>query len=284
MQEVIKSLKDFKLAGMVLSLEERVSYAKLNKLSHKEFIELLCEDERNNRRDNSYKKRYARAKLPSKKRIDEFDFNYQPSIDRDQLQDIASCNFIKDHENVVLIGDSGTGKTHLSVSIALKALEKEYKVYFTTVSDMLYNLHISKADNSYHKKLAQLISYDLLILDELGFKKLPKYSSDDFFNVISKRYENKSTIITTNKELDEWDDIFEEEMLTKAIIDRIMHHVTIFNIKGKSYRTRKINRQLGSQTGPNYKEAKTQNCLENNDPHNPENESQKNPKNEAIMA
>jgi DNA replication protein DnaC len=115
-----------------------------------------------------------------------------------------------------------------------------YKVYFTTVSDMLYNLHISKADNSYHKRLQQLISYDLLILDELGFKKLPKYSSDDFYNVISKRYENKSTIITTNKEIENWNDIFEEEVLTRAIIDRIMHHVHIFNIKGKSYRTKRL--------------------------------------------
>jgi DNA replication protein DnaC len=85
-----------------------------------------------------------------------------------------------------------------------------------------------------------LISYDLLILDELGFKQLPKYSSDDFFNVISKRYENKSTIITTNKELSEWNDIFDEEVLTKAIVDRLMHHVTIFNIKGKSYRLKKF--------------------------------------------
>lgn len=238
MQELLKQLKEFKLAGIVTSLEERISYAKLNKLSYQDFLELLCGDETNNRRDNGYKKRCAAAKLPANKRLDDFDFSFQPSIDAQQVYEVATCRFIKSYENIILIGDSGTGKTHLAISFALKALEKEHKVYFTTVSDMLYNLHIAKADNSYHKKLKQLIDYDLLILDELGFKKLPKYSSDDFFNVISKRYENKSTIITTNKSLDEWDDIFEEEMLTKAIIDRIMHHVTIFNIKGKSYRAK----------------------------------------------
>lgn len=240
MQELLKYLREFKLAGIASGLEERISYAKLNKLSYQEFLELLCEDERDNRRDNNYKRRKAASKLPADKRLEDFDFNYQASIDRNQIYELGMCKFIKANENIVLVGDSGTGKTHLAISIGLKALEKEYRVYFTTVSDMLYNLHISKADNSYHKKLQQLISYDLLILDELGFKKLPKYSSDDFFSVISKRYENKSTIITTNKELDGWNDIFEEEVLTRAIIDRVMHHAYIFNIKGKSYRTKKL--------------------------------------------
>lgn len=250
MQGLLNSLKEFKLAGIVSSVNERISYAKLNKLSYQEFLELLCEDERNNRRDNAYKKRYSRAKLPHRKRLDEFDFTYQPSLNAKEIYEVATCNFIGAKENVLLIGDSGTGKTHLSISFAMKALEKEYSVYFTTVSDMLYDLHIAKADNSYHKKLAQLIKYDLLILDELGFKKLPKYSSDDFFNVISKRYENKSTIITTNKDLDEWNDIFEEEMLTKAIIDRVMHHSIIFNIKGKSYRTRKLRPAIKNNSEP----------------------------------
>ena len=100
---------------------------------------------------------------------------------------------------------------------------------------------MSKADNSYHKKLKQIIDYDLLILDELGFKQLPKYSTDDFFNVISKRYETKSTIITTNKIIDQWNDIFDEQVLTRAIVDRIMHHASIVNINGKSFRMKTKN-------------------------------------------
>ena len=99
---------------------------------------------------------------------------------------------------------------------------------------------MAKADNSYHKKLKQIVSYDLLVLDELGFKQIPKYSTDDFFSVISKRYENKSTIITTNKSVDEWNDIFDEEVLTRAMVDRIMHHVYVVNIKGNSYRMKRI--------------------------------------------
>ena len=138
-----------------------------------------------------------------------------------------------------VISLSETGKTHLSIGFALKALSKEYKVFFTTVSDMLYNLHISRADNSYYKKLQQLVSYDLLVLDELGFKTLPRYSADDFFNVISKRYENKSIIITTNKDFDSWNNIFGDEELTKAIVDRLMHHAKVFKITGPSFRTKK---------------------------------------------
>lgn len=104
---------------------------------------------------------------------------------------------------------------------------------------MLYNLHIARADNSYHKKVKQLVSFDLLILDELGFKQLPKHSVDDFFNIIAKRYENKSTIITTNKEFENWNEIFADELLSRAIIDRVMHHGHTLHIKGKSYRMNK---------------------------------------------
>lgn len=241
MQHIIKSFNAFKLAGMAYTLEERVTYANNNKLSYSELLELLCEDEKSNRYDNNYQRRKKAAKLPTIKQLEDFDFSFQPSIDSKLISDLATCKFIKSKENAVFIGASGTGKTHLSIALALKALARDYTVYFTTVSDLLYNLHMSKADNSYHKKLKQIIDYDLLILDELGFKQLPKYSTDDFFNVISKRYETKSTIMTTNKIIDQWNDIFDEQVLTRAIVDRIMHHASIVNINGKSFRMKTKN-------------------------------------------
>ena len=240
MQNLISDLRAFKLSGMAFSLEERLIYAQTNKLSYKDLLELLCEDEKSTRKDNNYKRRKNAAKLPSIKRLEDFDFSFQPTIDQKTIADLATCQFINAKENIILVGQSGTGKTHLAISFAIKALSKEYSVYFTTVSDLLYNLHIAKADNSYPRKLKQIVNYDLLILDELGFKQLPKYSSDDFFAIISKRYEHKSTIITTNKEIEEWNDIFDEEVLTKAIVDRLMHHASIFNIRGKSYRMKKF--------------------------------------------
>ena len=240
MQNLISDLRAFKLSGMAFSLEERLIYAQTNKLSYKDLLELLCEDEKSTRKDNNYKRRKNAAKLPSVKKLEDFDFSFQPTIYQKVIADLATCQFINSKENIILVGQSGTGKTHLAISFAIKALSKEYSVYFTTVSDLLYNLHIAKADNSYPRKLKQIVNYDLLILDELGFKQLPKYSSDDFFAIISKRYEHKSTIITTNKEIEEWNDIFDEEVLTRAIVDRLMHHASIFNIRGKSYRMKKF--------------------------------------------
>ena len=132
------------------------------------------------------------------------------------------------------------GKSHISVSIAIKALLKGYNVLFTQVSEMLQELHQSKADNSYYKKLNYYIKPDLLILDELGFKKVPNYSADDFFEVISKRYEKGSVIITTNKNFEEWGNIFADNILASAIIDRVVHHSTIVKVNGDSYRTKNV--------------------------------------------
>ena len=235
MQKLITKLKSFKLAGMVNSLEARMVYANNNSISHSQFLELLCEDESNNRSGNNYNKRVYKAKLPALKTIEDFDFNFQTSIDKKQISDAVTCQYIEEKRNIIFIGNPGTGKTHLSISLGLKALLKEYKVLFTTVSDMLYKLHISKADNSYYKKLDEYLSPNLLIMDELGFKKIPDYSGSDFFDVISKRYEKGSSIITTNKSFEQWNDIFSDGILSSAILDRVVHHSRIFRINGPSY-------------------------------------------------
>ena len=151
---VIKSqLRDFKLSGIYQSLEERLAYAKEKSLSYIDFLGLLLEDETNNRRDNSYKKRYSKAKLASHKTIEDFDFSFQPSVDKRIINDCLTCQFINEKKNVVFIGNPGTGKSHLSTAIAISALKKNYKVLFTTTAQMLHDLHTSKADNSYNKKL-----------------------------------------------------------------------------------------------------------------------------------
>ena len=236
-------LKSFKLSGIYNTVDERLSFAKDKSLSYQEFLELLLEDEENNRRENSYKKRYSRAKLPCLKRIEDFDFSFQPSIDRRVINDFATCQFIDQRKNIIFLGEPGVGKSHLSVAIAIKALLKGRSVLFTQVSEMLQALHQSKADNSYYKKLDYYIKPELLVLDELGFKKIPSYSADDFFEVISKRYEKGSVIITTNKSFEEWGDIFADNILASAIIDRVVHHSTVIKVNGKSYRTKNIKKE-----------------------------------------
>ncbi len=233
-------LRDFKLSGIYAGYEDRIKYAQEKSLSYEEFLEMLLEDEENNRKDNSFKKRYSKAKFPYSKKIEDFDFSFQPSIDKRLINDICTCSFVKERKNVVFIGQPGTGKSHLSISIGIKALAKGYKVLFTQVNEMLQSLYFSKADNSYYGKLSYYLAPDLLILDELGFKKIPSHNADDFFEVISKRYEKGSVIITTNKSFESWGDIFADSILASAIIDRVVHYSTVIKINGPSYRTKDI--------------------------------------------
>lgn len=240
MNAIKTQLRDFKLSGIYQSLEERLAYAKEKSLSYIDFLGLLLEDETNNRRDNSYKKRYSKAKLSAHKTIEDFDFSFQPSIDKKVINDCLTCQFINEKKNIVFIGNPGTGKSHLSIAIVITALKKNYKVIFTTTAQMLHDLHISKADNSYAKKLDFYLAPDLLVIDELGFKKIPNYSADDFFEIISRRYEHGSVIITTNKSFEQWGDIFADNILASAILDRIVHYSEIIKINGPSYRQKNL--------------------------------------------
>lgn len=235
---LFKDLRNLKLSGIAKTLEVRNEQAIKEKLSYMEFLELLIEDELANRKDNSYKKRFQKAHFPFTKTLEEYDFNFQPTLNRQEIYNLATCGFIRKKENVVFIGPPGTGKTHLSISIGIKALQQGYKVIFTTVSDMMSALFESKADNSYAQKLKYYLSSDLLILDELGFRKLNEHIVDQFYEIISQRYEKGSLIITSNKTFDEWGNIFWDSILASAILDRIVHHCHLVLIKGESYRMR----------------------------------------------
>ena len=231
-----KNLRNLKLSGVVKTVEVRNEQAIKEKLSYMEFLELLIEDELTNRKDNSYKKRFQKAHFPFTKTLEEYDFNFQPTLNHQEIYNLATCEFIRKKENIVFIGPPGTGKTHLSVSIGIKALQQGYKVIFTTVSDMMSALFESKADNSYAQKLRYYLSCDLLILDELGFRKLNEQIVDQFYEIVSQRYEKGSLIITSNKTFDEWGHIFWDSILVSAILDRIVHHCHLVLIKGESFR------------------------------------------------
>jgi len=234
--ELVTSLRQLKLAGMANSLEIRNREAIERKLSFDEFLSLLLQDEKENREVNGLKRRKVRAHLPYNKNLEDYDFTFQPKLNKKQIFDLATCKFIEKKENIVFMGQPGTGKTHLASAIGHKALLAGYKVIFTTISDMIDNLQKGKADGSYYSKMNSYLIPDLLILDELGFKPLSQHTIHDFFEVISKRYEQKSIIITSNKTFDEWQVIFTDKVLATAIIDRLVHHCHPIVIKGESYR------------------------------------------------
>ena len=244
MSSLMKDLKALKLSGVVKTFDIRNEQAIKEKLSYIEFFELLIEDEMSNRRDNSYKKRTAKARFPSFKTLEEYDFNFQPKLNRQQIYNLATGEYIRKKENIVFVGPPGTGKTHLSISLGIKALLQGYKVLFTSVSEMMETLFEAKADNSYHRKLKYYLTPDLLILDELGFRQLSDNIVDLFYEIISKRYEKGSLIITSNKSFDDWGSIFHDRILATAILDRIVHHCHLILIKGDSFRMKQQKQKI----------------------------------------
>jgi DNA replication protein DnaC len=231
-----KQLTELKLAGMKKTLEIRLRQAQGETVSYSEFLALLLEDEVTNRGDNRRKALYQKAHLPFAKGLEDFDFSFQPSIKKRELLELATGNFLTTATNILFVGQPGTGKTHLSVSLGLRALSLGKTVLFTTLWDMVDVLQQSRADLSFQKKIHSFLTPDLLILDELGYKPLAPQAVQDLFEIIARRYEKKATIITSNRSIAEWDKIFLDKTLTSALLDRFLHHSHVIEITGESYR------------------------------------------------
>jgi len=231
-------IRKLNLAGMVKTVDMRVEQAVKESLSYAEFLELIINDEHLNRGRNRRDELIRRAKFPQHKTIEEFNFTWQPGLNRQAIYGFGTCEFIRKRENIAFIGLPGTGKTHLSIAIGIKAIEQGYSVLFTTLPGMMEELYLSRADNSFRLKLKRYTQPDLLIIDEFGLKKLNQTSVDDLYEVVSRRYEFNSTIITSNKEFGEWGNILFDPVLASAILDRFVHHCNFVSIEGDSYRMR----------------------------------------------
>ncbi len=242
--EILKHLKGLKLSGMAKTIEARNKYAIENNLSYLDFISLLLQDEYSNRASNSYLKRLRLSKLDPSKSLDTFDFNFQPKINKKLILDLQALRFVQEKENIIFMGNPGVGKTHLANALGLEALKKGYKVKMICLSDMLSMLLTAKGDGSYHKSFKELISLDLLIIDEIGFKKIPQETVDEFFEIVKRRHENGSIIITTNRLFEDWVKIFGDQVLASAIIDRLVHYCHIIKILGPSYRMKNMKNKI----------------------------------------
>ncbi|MEZ5107330.1 MAG: IS21-like element helper ATPase IstB [Draconibacterium sp.] len=238
MENLKTKLREFKLAGIVKSIDTRNKFAIDNNISYIEFMQLLMDDELVNRKANSFGKRLVKSKINTLKSLDDFDFNYQPKLNKKLILDLAACRFINENKNIVFMGKPGTGKTHLANAIGLEALKQGYSVLFLHINDLIDKLNAAKADGSSRALMNLLSAADLLILDEIGFKKIPADFIDGVFEVIRKRYESGSIIITSNRNFEDWSIIFGDLVMASAIIDRIVHHASIIKIDGDSFRTK----------------------------------------------
>jgi DNA replication protein DnaC len=180
------------------------------------------------------------ANFPYQKTLDDYDFSFQPSINKDQILDFKNLRFLKNKENIIFVGSPGVGKTHLATAIGMEAAKNRQITYFINCNDLISNLKKAHLENRLDDRLRLYTKYKVLIIDEVGFLPIDKLGANLLFQLINKRYEKSTTIITTNQPFSKWADTFGDAVLANAILDRLLHHSYVFNINGKSYRTKDV--------------------------------------------
>jgi DNA replication protein DnaC len=246
--KVIEYLETLKLRKILDLLDDELMYAVKNKLTALELLERLLSIEANCLIERRIERRIKESKLPERKLLADFDFDFQENIDKQQIMELSTLNFIDRKQGLILAGNSGTGKSYIAKALILCACQRLYRSRYTTASDMLKELMSGLSDESLEQKLKKYISPEVLLIDEMGFDRLEQESSRNaslFFKVIDGRYCKSSTIITSNIDFKDLGDYLGDPVITTAIVDRMIHHSIIINIEGPSYRmheSKKLNR------------------------------------------
>ncbi len=232
-------LKSLRLSPLLTTLPERVAYAKGNKLTHLEFLELLLSDEVERRAQGALQRRLQSAKVDHDQVLERFDWEAKITLDRDRLKGLIGMDWIDRRENVILTGPVGVGKTFLANALAHTACRRGKSVLVLKAAKMFKTLYAARADNSLDKELLKLIAPNLLVIDDFGLACLSPEQAHDFYEIISERYERASTVLTSNRHITEWITLFDDQIIANSALDRLAHNAHQMEIEGESYRKKK---------------------------------------------
>lgn len=234
--QLCSNLEQLKLTQMLVHLDEITDFVTTNNLSFTEGLQKLSNYEVDFKEKNASRSMIKAAAFPFVKEVRDYDFSFQPTVNEQEIKELATLGFLEKHENIVFLGPSGVGKTHLATAIGIAAAKKRVSTYFLKCNDLLQQLKRAKLENRLDARLKHFSKYKLLVIDEIGYLPIDKEDSNLFFQLIDMRYEKKSTILTTNMNFNEWDGIFYDAVVANAIMDRVLHHAHVVPISGKSYR------------------------------------------------
>jgi DNA replication protein DnaC len=240
--ELAGLLEKLKMDHLEAQLDTVCEQAAERELDYKSFLTQALEMEWQGRFRRGIETRLRQSRFPWVKTLEQFDFDFQPSLDRRQVRELAGLSFVERAHNVVILGPPGVGKTHLAVALGVKAVEAGFTVLFLTLETLMTRLVKAKHENRLERALKQLTYPKVLIIDEVGYLPLSRDEASLFFRLVVRRYERASLIVTSNKSYLDWGEIFNDHVLATAILDRLLHHSTTLNIKGESYRLKEKRR------------------------------------------